>query len=163
MLITHQLSPPRVFGLYDPRNEHDACGVALVLKLWGEANHVVVDARLLGISSTSIARLPTPPKRTPRPNCRSARSNSRADTSGTISSLSSQSVEVQQAEAPLRTCAKRCCARLGHQSAGWRKRHVCSTTSKVRFTHHCPGKTVIDLAQVATVACADRQEPQQQL
>jgi glutamate synthase domain-containing protein 2/glutamate synthase domain-containing protein 1/glutamate synthase domain-containing protein 3 len=33
-------------GLYDPRNEHDACGVALVAKLWGEATHAVVEKGL---------------------------------------------------------------------------------------------------------------------
>jgi glutamate synthase domain-containing protein 2/glutamate synthase domain-containing protein 1/glutamate synthase domain-containing protein 3 len=33
-------------GLYDPRNEHDACGVALVAKLWGEATHAVVEKAL---------------------------------------------------------------------------------------------------------------------
>ena len=33
-------------GLYDPSNEHDACGVALVAKLWGEANHAVIEKGL---------------------------------------------------------------------------------------------------------------------
>ena len=33
-------------GLYDPRNEHDACGIALVAKLWGEASHAVVEKAL---------------------------------------------------------------------------------------------------------------------
>src|ERR1700749_1698791 len=33
-------------GLYDPKNEHDACGVALVAKLWGEATHAVVEKGL---------------------------------------------------------------------------------------------------------------------
>jgi glutamate synthase domain-containing protein 2/glutamate synthase domain-containing protein 1/glutamate synthase domain-containing protein 3 len=33
-------------GLYDPYNEHDACGVALVAKLWGEATHAVVEKAL---------------------------------------------------------------------------------------------------------------------
>jgi glutamate synthase domain-containing protein 2/glutamate synthase domain-containing protein 1/glutamate synthase domain-containing protein 3 len=33
-------------GLYDPNNEHDACGVALVAKLWGEATHAVVEKAL---------------------------------------------------------------------------------------------------------------------
>jgi glutamate synthase domain-containing protein 2/glutamate synthase domain-containing protein 1/glutamate synthase domain-containing protein 3 len=36
----------RPAGLYDPANEHDACGVALVAKLWGEANHAVVEKGL---------------------------------------------------------------------------------------------------------------------
>jgi glutamate synthase domain-containing protein 2/glutamate synthase domain-containing protein 1/glutamate synthase domain-containing protein 3 len=37
---------PGPTGLYDPRNEHDACGLALVAKLWGEANHAVVEKAL---------------------------------------------------------------------------------------------------------------------
>src|SRR5947207_10777158 len=38
--------PPGVTGLYDPANEHDACGIALVAKLWGEATHAVVEKAL---------------------------------------------------------------------------------------------------------------------
>jgi glutamate synthase domain-containing protein 2/glutamate synthase domain-containing protein 1/glutamate synthase domain-containing protein 3 len=38
--------PPEATGLYDPANEHDACGVALVAKLWGEATHAVVEKAL---------------------------------------------------------------------------------------------------------------------
>ena len=34
---------PRASGLYDPTYEHDACGIALVAKLWGEATHAVVE------------------------------------------------------------------------------------------------------------------------
>ncbi len=37
---------PGPSGLYDPKNEHDACGVALVAKLWGEATHAVVEKGL---------------------------------------------------------------------------------------------------------------------
>ncbi|HET9074561.1 MAG TPA: glutamate synthase large subunit [Solirubrobacteraceae bacterium] len=37
---------PGATGLYDPNNEHDACGVALVAKLWGEATHAVVEKAL---------------------------------------------------------------------------------------------------------------------
>ena len=39
-------APPGATGLYDPRNEHDACGIALVAKLWGEASHAVVEKAL---------------------------------------------------------------------------------------------------------------------
>ncbi|HWD65329.1 MAG TPA: glutamate synthase large subunit [Solirubrobacteraceae bacterium] len=43
----HQLTPPpEASGLYDPRNEHDACGIALVAKLRGEATHAVVEKAL---------------------------------------------------------------------------------------------------------------------
>src|SRR5881275_3129848 len=37
---------PRAVGLYDPQNEHDSCGIALVAKLWGEASHAVVEKAL---------------------------------------------------------------------------------------------------------------------
>ena len=30
-------------GLYDPRNEHDACGVGFVLNLNGRAEHRIVE------------------------------------------------------------------------------------------------------------------------
>ncbi|MBV9915946.1 MAG: glutamate synthase subunit alpha, partial [Solirubrobacterales bacterium] len=42
---TH-FAPPGALGLYDPANEHDACGIALVAKLWGEASHAVVEKAL---------------------------------------------------------------------------------------------------------------------
>ena len=37
---------PGPSGLYDPTNERDACGVALVAKLWGEATHAVIEKGL---------------------------------------------------------------------------------------------------------------------
>ncbi|MGH2910696.1 MAG: glutamate synthase central domain-containing protein, partial [Solirubrobacteraceae bacterium] len=37
---------PGPSGLYDPTHEHDACGIALVAKLWGEATHGVVEKAL---------------------------------------------------------------------------------------------------------------------
>jgi glutamate synthase domain-containing protein 2/glutamate synthase domain-containing protein 1/glutamate synthase domain-containing protein 3 len=39
-------APPGATGLYHPENEHDACGIALVAKLWGEASHAVVEKAL---------------------------------------------------------------------------------------------------------------------
>ena len=42
----HRTAPPGAQGLYDPANEHDACGIALVAKLWGEASHAVVEKAL---------------------------------------------------------------------------------------------------------------------
>jgi glutamate synthase domain-containing protein 2/glutamate synthase domain-containing protein 1/glutamate synthase domain-containing protein 3 len=41
-----RIAPPGATGLYDPANEHDACGTALVAKLWGEASHAVVEKAL---------------------------------------------------------------------------------------------------------------------
>jgi glutamate synthase domain-containing protein 2/glutamate synthase domain-containing protein 1/glutamate synthase domain-containing protein 3 len=40
------LSAPVATGLYDPSNEHDACGIALVAKLKGEPSHTVVEKAL---------------------------------------------------------------------------------------------------------------------
>jgi glutamate synthase domain-containing protein 2/glutamate synthase domain-containing protein 1/glutamate synthase domain-containing protein 3 len=39
-------SPPGAIGLYHPENERDACGIALVAKLRGEASHAVVEKAL---------------------------------------------------------------------------------------------------------------------
>jgi glutamate synthase domain-containing protein 2/glutamate synthase domain-containing protein 1/glutamate synthase domain-containing protein 3 len=44
--MTHAPVAPGPGGLYDPNNEHDACGVALVAKLWGEATHAVIEKGL---------------------------------------------------------------------------------------------------------------------
>ncbi len=41
-----RIAPPGATGLYDPVNEHDGCGIALVAKLWGEATHAVVEKAL---------------------------------------------------------------------------------------------------------------------
>src|SRR5438105_2706693 len=41
-----RIAPPGATGLYDPANEHDSCGIALVAKLWGEASHAVVEKAL---------------------------------------------------------------------------------------------------------------------
>ena len=42
----HRSTPPGAVGLYDPSYEHDACGIALVAKLRGEATHAVVEKAL---------------------------------------------------------------------------------------------------------------------
>ncbi|MGH2915506.1 MAG: glutamate synthase central domain-containing protein, partial [Solirubrobacteraceae bacterium] len=42
----YRLAPAGVTGLYDPTLEHDACGIGLVAKLWGEASHAVVEKAL---------------------------------------------------------------------------------------------------------------------
>jgi glutamate synthase domain-containing protein 2/glutamate synthase domain-containing protein 1/glutamate synthase domain-containing protein 3 len=44
--MTHVPIAPAATGLYDPAHEHDACGIALVAKLWGEATHAVVEKAL---------------------------------------------------------------------------------------------------------------------
>ena len=40
MPYPHAFPPPQ--GLYDPSHEHDACGVAFVATLTGEASHDIV-------------------------------------------------------------------------------------------------------------------------
>ena len=51
MLSAHKPSPHRhrpAEGLYDPQNEHDACGVAFVATLTGQAsNDIVVKGNLI--------------------------------------------------------------------------------------------------------------------
>ncbi|MFA6574138.1 MAG: glutamate synthase large subunit, partial [Nocardioides sp.] len=47
MPYTHAFPPPQ--GLYDPRNEHDACGVAFVATLTGEASHDIVAKALTAL------------------------------------------------------------------------------------------------------------------
>src|SRR4051812_50062275 len=49
-LMTHQ-TPPRAEGLYDPRYEHDACGVALVARLDNRPTHQVVDQALTALEN----------------------------------------------------------------------------------------------------------------
>src|SRR6185437_14681840 len=41
-----EISPPLADGLYDPRFEHDACGVAMVARLDNEPSHEVVERAL---------------------------------------------------------------------------------------------------------------------
>src|SRR3954449_12940033 len=43
----HAFPPPQ--GLYDPRHEHDACGVAFVATLTGEASHDIVSKALTAL------------------------------------------------------------------------------------------------------------------
>ena len=47
MPYQHAFPPPQ--GLYDPRHEHDACGVAFVATLTGEASHDIVAKSLTAL------------------------------------------------------------------------------------------------------------------
>ncbi len=47
MPYSHAFPPPE--GLYDPRNEHDACGVAFVATMTGEASHDIVAKALTAL------------------------------------------------------------------------------------------------------------------
>ncbi len=44
--MNHAAPAPGPSGLYHPNSERDACGVALVAKLWGEATHAVIEKGL---------------------------------------------------------------------------------------------------------------------
>src|SRR5580698_10140917 len=46
-MTSHIMQPPKAVGLYDPRFEHDACGVGMVARLDNEPTHEVV-ARAIG-------------------------------------------------------------------------------------------------------------------
>jgi glutamate synthase domain-containing protein 2/glutamate synthase domain-containing protein 1/glutamate synthase domain-containing protein 3 len=41
-MTSHNMQPPKAVGLYDPRFEHDACGVGMVARLDNEPTHGVV-------------------------------------------------------------------------------------------------------------------------
>ena len=47
--MTNWSSSPSAQGLYDPANEHDACGVAWVATLTGEKRHVIVEKALTAL------------------------------------------------------------------------------------------------------------------
>src|SRR5204863_2054047 len=41
-MTSHTKQPPQAVGLYDPRYEHDACGVGMVARLDNEPTHDVI-------------------------------------------------------------------------------------------------------------------------
>ena len=49
--MSMQTLPPQADGLYDPRYEHDACGVALVARLNNVADHEVVEKGLQAVEN----------------------------------------------------------------------------------------------------------------
>src|ERR1700704_1356721 len=44
--IKKNAGPPARQGLYDPENEHDACGVGFVVNVRGEKSHLIVQSGL---------------------------------------------------------------------------------------------------------------------
>jgi hypothetical protein len=59
--------PPRAQGLYDPQNEHEACGVGFIVAIDGKRNHKVssssskltsTDGSLERLSSSTANSLP---------------------------------------------------------------------------------------------------------
>src|SRR4051812_5400017 len=49
--MERHMTPPKADGLYDPRFEHDACGVALVARLDNRPAHDVVDKALTALEN----------------------------------------------------------------------------------------------------------------
>src|SRR6059058_5559219 len=49
--MSRSMLPPQADGLYDPRHEHDACGVALVARLDNRPTHDVVDKALTALEN----------------------------------------------------------------------------------------------------------------
>ena len=49
--MNHHIKPPQADGLYDPRYEHDACGVAMIARLDNEPSHDVVDKALTALDN----------------------------------------------------------------------------------------------------------------
>jgi len=45
-------SGPPAQGLYDPRFEHDSCGVAFVARLTGEASHDILQQALTALMAS---------------------------------------------------------------------------------------------------------------
>src|SRR3954449_13576370 len=50
-LMDYHFEPPQADGLYDPRYEHDACGVAMIARLNNEPTHDVVDKALTALDN----------------------------------------------------------------------------------------------------------------
>ncbi|HEY1688624.1 MAG TPA: glutamate synthase large subunit [Solirubrobacteraceae bacterium] len=50
-MTSYLKKPPSAVGLYDPRNEHDACGVGMVARLDGTPTHEVVAKAILALEN----------------------------------------------------------------------------------------------------------------
>ncbi len=50
-MSTHSKQPPKAVGLYDPRFEHDACGVGMVARLDNEPTHEVVSRAITALEN----------------------------------------------------------------------------------------------------------------
>jgi glutamate synthase (NADPH/NADH) large chain/glutamate synthase (ferredoxin) len=49
--MDYHFEPPQADGLYDPRYEHDACGVAMIARLDNEPSHEVIDKALTALDN----------------------------------------------------------------------------------------------------------------
>ncbi|MCW3070038.1 MAG: gltB [Solirubrobacterales bacterium] len=50
-MTTHNKQPPRAVGLYDPRYEHDACGVGMVARLDNRPTHQVISRAITALEN----------------------------------------------------------------------------------------------------------------
>src|ERR1700740_638471 len=50
-MTTHTMQPPKAVGLYDPRFEHDACGVGMVARLDNVPTHEVVSRSITALEN----------------------------------------------------------------------------------------------------------------
>jgi glutamate synthase (NADPH/NADH) large chain/glutamate synthase (ferredoxin) len=50
-MTSHNKQPPRAVGLYDPRFEHDACGVGMVARLDNEPTHEVISRAITALEN----------------------------------------------------------------------------------------------------------------
>ncbi|HVW17407.1 MAG TPA: glutamate synthase large subunit [Solirubrobacteraceae bacterium] len=50
-MTIHHTTPPTADGLYDPRFEHDACGVAMIARLDNEPSHEVIERALTALDN----------------------------------------------------------------------------------------------------------------
>src|SRR5207249_7101609 len=50
-MTSHKLQPPAAVGLYDPRFEHDACGVGMVARLDNVPTHEVISKAITALEN----------------------------------------------------------------------------------------------------------------
>ncbi len=50
-MTSHTKQPPKAVGLYDPRFEHDACGVGMVARLDNRPTHEVISRAITALEN----------------------------------------------------------------------------------------------------------------
>src|ERR1035438_3324727 len=50
-MTSHNKQPPKAVGLYDPRFEHDACGVGMVARLDNRPTHEVISRAITALEN----------------------------------------------------------------------------------------------------------------
>ncbi len=50
-MTSHTMQPPKALGLYDPRFEHDACGVGMVARLDNTPTHEVIERGIAALKN----------------------------------------------------------------------------------------------------------------